>query len=119
MQSIRRLLLRVLLLTISTLLLTAVVLAALLTTPQALFTDNILAPGPSLAITPMEQVLLDHLDAATTAIDAALYDFSRVSVRDALIAAANRGVTVRIVTDDDAYTDPDYVPHFQVLGVCQ
>ena len=63
----------------------------------------------------MEQELLNHLNAATTSIDVALYDFNRASVRDALIAAAGRGVAVRVVTDDEAYADPDYAPHFQAL----
>lgn len=59
--------------------------------------------------------LLDRLDAAATSIDATLYDFNRVSVREALIAAHNRAVAVRVVTDDGAYADPDYAPHFQAL----
>jgi hypothetical protein len=41
--------------------------------PQTLFTDNITATGTTLAVTEMEQELLDRLNAATTAIDAAIY----------------------------------------------
>lgn len=58
--------------------------------PQTLFTDNIAAVGTSLAISSMEQALLDRIQAASISIDAAIYDFDRVSVRTALIAAHNR-----------------------------
>jgi phosphatidylserine/phosphatidylglycerophosphate/cardiolipin synthase-like enzyme len=73
--------------------------------PQTLFTDNITATGTTLAVTEMEQELLDRLNGATTSIDAAIYGLDRASVVNALIAAHNRGVTVRIVADDDAYAD--------------
>ncbi len=107
-------LLHILALLLVTLALTVTVLA-LLAGPQTLFTHNILATGPSTGVTAMEQELLDHINAATTSIDVALYDFNRASVRDALIAASGRGVAVRVVTDDEAYADPDYAPHFQAL----
>ena len=77
--------------------------------PQVLFTDNLSSTGPTTAVTAMEQALLDRLDGATSSIDVAIYDFSRTSVRDALLAAADRGVAVRVVTDDETYhADPDY-----------
>jgi hypothetical protein len=60
--------------------------------PQLLFTHNTASAGPSTAPTAMEHALLDHLNAATTSIDAAIYELDRTSVRDALIAAAGRGV---------------------------
>jgi phosphatidylserine/phosphatidylglycerophosphate/cardiolipin synthase-like enzyme len=81
--------------------------------PQTLFTDNITAPGTSLAVTEMEQQLLNRLNAATASIDAAIYGLDRVSIVNALIAAHNRGVTVRIVADDDAYAD--YNTHYAAL----
>lgn len=83
--------------------------------PQTLFTDNITSTGPITAVTVMEQELLDRINGATTSIDAAFYDFNRVSIRDALIAAHNRGVVVRVVTDDEAYADAGYGPHFAAL----
>jgi phosphatidylserine/phosphatidylglycerophosphate/cardiolipin synthase-like enzyme len=83
--------------------------------PQTLFTDNITATGTSLAVTEMEQQLLNRLNAATTSIDAAIYGLDRASIVNALIAAHNRGVTVRIVADDDAYNDADYNSHFAAL----
>jgi phosphatidylserine/phosphatidylglycerophosphate/cardiolipin synthase-like enzyme len=73
--------------------------------PETLFTDNITATGTTLAVTEMEQELLNRLNNATTSIDAAIYGLDRASIVNALVAAHNRGVTVRIVADDDAYTD--------------
>jgi phosphatidylserine/phosphatidylglycerophosphate/cardiolipin synthase-like enzyme len=52
---------------------------------------------------------------AASSIDVALYDFDRASVRDALIAARNRGVTVRVVGDDDGSVDPQYAPFYQSM----
>ncbi|MAU01161.1 MAG: hypothetical protein CL608_28795 [Anaerolineaceae bacterium] len=82
--------------------------------PAPYFTDNLTATSASTTVTNMEQALLDRLSAATTSIDAALYELDRVSIRDALIAAHNRGVLVRVVTDDDdGYVDN--AVHFQAL----
>lgn len=66
------------------------------------FTQNLTRTAPTQDVTPMEQALLDALNGATSTIDAAIYDFDRASVRDALLAAHARGVSVRIVGDDDA-----------------
>jgi phosphatidylserine/phosphatidylglycerophosphate/cardiolipin synthase-like enzyme len=83
--------------------------------PQTLFTDNITATGTSLAVTGMEQQLLNRLNAASTSIDAAIYSLDRASIRDALIAAQGREVAVRVVADDDAYNQAGYKPYFQAL----
>jgi hypothetical protein len=42
----------------------------------------------------MEQATLNRINGAAASIDAAIYDSKRVSIRDALIAAHNRGVVV-------------------------
>jgi phosphatidylserine/phosphatidylglycerophosphate/cardiolipin synthase-like enzyme len=62
------------------------------------------AMGTSSDPTSMEQALIGFIDAATQTVDCALYGFDRESVRDALIAAHNRGLTVRVVADDEAAT---------------
>jgi phosphatidylserine/phosphatidylglycerophosphate/cardiolipin synthase-like enzyme len=46
--------------------------------------------------------LATAIDQARVSVDAALYDLSLWSIRDALIAAHNRGVTVRVVVESDA-----------------
>jgi hypothetical protein len=71
--------------------------------PQTLFTDNITATGTTTAVTDMEQQPLDRLNAATTSIDAAIYGLDRTSIVNALVAAHNRGATMRVVAYDEAY----------------
>lgn len=83
--------------------------------PRILFTDNLTAGGPSPDLTAMEQALLASLAAATTSVDLAIYDFNRPAIRDALLDAHGRGLAVRVVTDDDTYTDPDNQPYFAAL----
>lgn len=65
--------------------------------------------------TEMEAALLNLLNNATQSIDVAIYGFDRASLRDALIAAHNRGVTVRVIGDDDTIADPRYAPYYQAL----
>jgi phosphatidylserine/phosphatidylglycerophosphate/cardiolipin synthase-like enzyme len=52
---------------------------------------------------------------AATSIDIAIYDFDRASVRDALLAAHGRGVTVRVVADGEDAADPGYTPYYTSL----
>jgi phosphatidylserine/phosphatidylglycerophosphate/cardiolipin synthase-like enzyme len=99
------------------------VLVATYLNPAVYFTDNWAVTGPppgatqgALPITPLEQGLLDRLNTAAVSIDAALYDFSRPSLRDALIAAHNRGVHVRIVTDDEARATATSAPFYAALA---
>ena len=66
-------------------------------------------------ITTMEAALLDLLNTASQSIDVAFYGFSRASLRDALIAAHDRGVFVRVVGDNDALVDPEYAPFYNAL----
>ena len=64
--------------------------------------------------TPMEDALLGFINNADTSIDVALYGLNRQSIVDALIAAHNSGVTVRVVGDDDAATG-SYSSSYQAL----
>lgn len=84
---------------------------------QILFTENIMAGGASVAPTTMEQELLHYLNAATTSIEAAIYELDRQSIRDVLIAATERGVSVRIVTDDDVYINDPYYADLEAAGI--
>lgn len=49
-----------------------------------------------------DQFLVEALDEAHTGIDAALYDLNLWSIRNALIRAHQRGVTVRMVVEGDS-----------------
>jgi len=64
--------------------------------------------------TPMESALLTLIDTTASTLDAAIYGLNRQSVIEALIAAHQRGVTVRIVGDDDAATT-SYNAGYQAL----
>jgi HKD family nuclease len=85
------------------------------TSPAWYFTDNLDSTGPGEEITEMEQALLDRLNGAATSIDAAIYDFNRNRIRDALLDAHGRGVTVRVVTDDDARNHSTYSLYYDAL----
>ena len=80
-----------------------------------LFSDNLNATTTSTAVTDVEQALLDLINHADLSIDAALYEFNRGSIRDALISAHQRGVSIRIVTDDDVYANPEFLAIYQAL----
>ncbi len=80
------------------------------------FTDAIDATGPTETIGPTDAALQALLDGATTSIDAAIYDFSRANLRDALVNAHNRGVRVRVMGDDEAYQVSSYQPLYQSLA---
>ncbi|MEM8862133.1 MAG: phospholipase D-like domain-containing protein [Chloroflexota bacterium] len=80
------------------------------------FTDNTASTGTSPEITEMEAALLSLINSAQSTIDLAIYDFNRDSIRDALIAAHNRGVQVRVVTDDEAREHiASYIPYYAAL----
>jgi phosphatidylserine/phosphatidylglycerophosphate/cardiolipin synthase-like enzyme len=64
----------------------------------------------------MEQVHLTRIAGAQTTLDAALYDFDRASLRDALLAAHAHGVQIRIVTDDAARANPSYASYYDALA---
>jgi HKD family nuclease len=65
--------------------------------------------------TTIEDALLAQINGAATHIDVALYGLDRQSVIAALIAAHQRGVTVRVVGDDDA-AENEYQPGYQALA---
>ncbi len=78
---------------------------------------NLLAPAATVtttAQTPMETALLSLVNNASSTIDIALYGLNRLSIVNALIAAHNRGVTVRVVGDDDAAAN-EYSSFYQML----
>lgn len=65
-------------------------------------------------LTNMEKALLEQIEGALSSIDIALYGLDRQSVVDALIAAHTRGVTVRVVGDDEA-ENGSYSSSYQAL----
>jgi phosphatidylserine/phosphatidylglycerophosphate/cardiolipin synthase-like enzyme len=55
----------------------------------------------------LDTYLVNLMNKATKTLDVADYDFDLANVADAMVAAKNRGVTVRMVTDTDTYTNKD------------
>lgn len=53
----------------------------------------------------LDTALVTDMDAAQTAIDVASFAIDLPTVRDALVRAAQRGVRVRVVTDDESYVE--------------
>ena len=79
------------------------------------FTE-VASTGVSPEVTEIEAALLSRINSADTSIEVAIYDFNRDHIRDALISAHQRGVQVRVVTDDEArFHINSYVPYYQAL----
>lgn len=78
------------------------------------FNERFTATATTTAHTTIEDALLAHIGAASDTIDVALYGLNRQSVVSALIAARDRGVTLRVVSDDEAATG-EYADAYQTL----
>jgi len=72
------------------------------TSPDQIFSIYFTAPANDDFRGGPDQFLVEALDQARTGIDAALYDLNLWSVRNALIRAHERGVTVRMVMEADS-----------------
>lgn len=55
----------------------------------------------------MDTYLVSLINKATQSVDMAIYDFDLMNVAEAMAAAKNRGVTVRMVTDSDTLNNKD------------
>lgn len=78
---------------------------------EVYFTDPLTINDPNNYANSIEQKLIDKIDAAQTSIHIASFEFNLTPVAEALVAAHQRGVDVRWVTDDEhgleADSDPD------------
>lgn len=81
----------------------------------ALFPGSLQNSSTAVA-TPADGLFSALAQQATSSIDIALYDFNRASVRDALLAAKQRGVAVRVVGDDLDAIDPAYAAFYQSIA---
>ena len=68
---------------------------------QVYFTDGLTIKDPNNYAASIEGRLIDHINAAQTSIHIASFEFDLTPVAEALIAAHQRGVDVRWVTDDE------------------
>jgi len=69
---------------------------------EVYFTDPLNVNDPANWQNSIEGRLIDHINAAQTSIHIASFEFDLTPVAEALIAAHNRGVDVRWVTDDES-----------------
>jgi len=72
------------------------------------WTDPGTAPGEEQD-PELDDALVNLIDAATTTVDLALYEFDLDSVSDAILDAWDRGVDVRMVGDGDEVHDAGYL----------
>jgi len=77
---------------------------------QVYFTDPLTIKDPNNYSSSIEQKLIDHINAAQSSIHIASFEFDLTPVAEALIAAHNRGVDVRWVTDDEYGLEADLEP---------
>jgi len=54
-----------------------------------------------------DEMLAEAIDQARLSVDMAMYNFNLWSIRDALVAAHQRGVNVRVVIDSDNINEPE------------
>jgi phosphatidylserine/phosphatidylglycerophosphate/cardiolipin synthase-like enzyme len=73
------------------------------TTPSLVYPDERDRRTPP----PSEQAMLADIDAATTSVDVAAFEYDLESVADALIRAHERGVAVRLALDRENLEKPD------------
>jgi len=77
---------------------------------QVYFTDRLTMGDPNHISGSIEEKLIERINAAQTSIHIASFEFDLTLVADALIAAHNRGVDVRWVTDNEFGIDADSEP---------
>ncbi len=77
---------------------------------QVYFTDPLTINDPKNLAGSIEQQLIDRINVAHSSIHIASFEFDLTQVAQALIAAHNRGVDVRWVTDDEYGLEADLEP---------
>lgn len=77
---------------------------------QVYFTDHLTMGDPNNISGSIEEKLIQRINSAKTSIHIASFEFDLTPVADALIAAHNRGVDVRWVTDNEFGLESDGEP---------
>lgn len=65
---------------------------------EVYFNNPVAAPAVRVNL---EQVTVDLINSANTTLDVAVYDLDLVSIATAIVDAKNRGVVVRLITEED------------------
>lgn len=74
------------------------------------FTDPLVINNPDIISGSIEEKLIEFIDNAQTSIHIASFEFNLTPVAEALIAAKNRGVDVKWMTDDENGLEYDIQP---------
>lgn len=74
------------------------------------------APGSEFTFGGPDEPLAEAIEAARVTIDIAIHDLNRYNIRDALMAAAERGVQVRMVVESDNFR-PEELAMFTSAGI--
>jgi phosphatidylserine/phosphatidylglycerophosphate/cardiolipin synthase-like enzyme len=77
---------------------------------EVYFTDPQTVNNPDVIAGSIEERLIDFINGAQTSIHIASFEFNLTPVAEALIAAKNRGVDVKWMTDDENGLDYDIQP---------
>jgi len=77
---------------------------------EVYFTDPLVINNPDVIAGSIEEKLIQFIDNAQTSIHIASFEFNLTPVAEALIAAKNRGVDVKWVTDDENGLEYDIQP---------
>lgn len=80
------------------------------------FTDPVI-PFDDVTTGGNEQYLIELINNAQSSIDAAMFEFDLQDVADALIAAKERGVIVRVVYDDEHTEDDPQIEELIAAGI--
>ncbi len=83
----------------------------------AVYFTNPVIPFDDVTTGGVEEHLIALIDAAQSSIDAAMFEFNLQNVADALIAAHERGVTVRVVYDDEHTEDDPQIEQLIDAGI--
>jgi phosphatidylserine/phosphatidylglycerophosphate/cardiolipin synthase-like enzyme len=87
------------------------------TKPWAVYFTDPVIPFDDVTTGGIEENLIWLIDNAQYSIDAAMFEFDLQTVADALIAAHNRGVQVRIVYDDEHTEDDPQIEELIDVGI--
>jgi len=77
---------------------------------EVYFTDPLVVNNPGVLSGSIEEKLIEFINSAQTSIHIASFEFNLTPVADALIAAKNRGVDVKWMTDDENGLEYDIQP---------
>jgi PLD-like domain len=66
----------------------------------------------------ISSLIVEQIQGAQTTIDIAIYEFTRTEIANALIAARNRGVAIRLLADSsEAAASGSAIPHLEAAGI--